>query len=161
MCKHFFDISNDCVQEIDIHEKIFVSNHVQMLDALSTFKFLKSIKIKSDEITKCARSIDFFLMHAMENCPRFRFIETSHKLSVRFLNHVAQNSQNLYGLDLNFYRTDAPGILSPLKNGMKNLKHLGLYDLKRSNYEDQDLLSLVENCMDLNSIKKLFPSSKI
>ena len=122
VCKHFFDISNDCVQEIDIHEKIFVSNHVQMLDALSTFKFLKSIKIKSDEITKCARSIDFFLMHAMENCPRLRFIETSHKLSVRFLNHVAQNSQNLYGLDLNFGNTNTSRILSPMKKGMKNLQ---------------------------------------
>ena len=47
--RHFYAISNDCVQEIKINYKIFGSEHkFDMLDALPTFKYLKSVIIEDD-----------------------------------------------------------------------------------------------------------------
>ena len=153
VCRHFNEISNDCVQVINIHENaLFASSHVLMFEALSNFKFLKSIKIECNKGKKYAKSIDFFLMHALKNCPRLRFIETSHELSTDFLNHIAKHGEKLYGLYLYFGNTNTQEILSPLKKGMKNLKCLGLFCLERSNFKDGDLLSLLENCKELNSI---------
>ena len=83
VCKHFYEISNDCVQEIIIEdEKIFASeeNKCGMFGALSTFKFLKTIKVDTEMSTYYSRDVEYFLMHALINCPRLRFIETCHEL---------------------------------------------------------------------------------
>ena len=149
VCRHFYEISNDCVQKIYLAENFFASDHhYKMFDALSTFNFLRSIEISCDMEQKYAKVVDYFLMHSLKICPRLRFIDTSHKLSIGFLDYVYKYGQNLYGLDLCAPTSD----LSPLKKGIKNLKHLGLFGFDRSNFKDADLLTLLENCEEVNSI---------
>ena len=55
-------------------------------------------------------------------------------------------------LNLDFEDTDASDILSPMITGMKSLKHLGLFAMKQSNFSDENLCSLVDNCKELNSL---------
>ena len=153
VCRHFNIISNDCVQQINICERLFESDYkYKMFDALSNFKFLRTIKIERRIINHYNKEIDYFLMYALKICPRLRFIQALHKLSIGFLDYIAKYGQNLYGLSLNFENNDKPEILYPLKNGMKDLKYLGIFSNLR-NFKDEDLLSLVENSTELNSIK--------
>ena len=82
-------------------------------------------------------------MLALKYCPQLRFIETSHNISVGFLNYIAKHGQNLYGLDLDFQRSYPKIQGSLLKKGIKNLKHLGLIGLDK--YQDVDLLTTMLN----------------
>ena len=79
VCKHFYEISNDCVQEININEKIFTpeDHHFEMFDALSNFKFLNTIKIGENIDPDFDNEIEYFLMHALKICPRLKYIDMS------------------------------------------------------------------------------------
>ena len=46
VCQHFYNISNDCVQEIAVDRKFFLLDRKsKMFDAVSTFQFLRTLKI--------------------------------------------------------------------------------------------------------------------
>ena len=157
VCRHFYEISNDCVQRVVIDEKIFASEHkFDMFNALSTFKYLKSIKIKNDSESNYTQSVDYFVLHSLKNCPRLRHLEIcDHEFSIGLINQIVNLGQNLTGLQLGFGNTDVPDILSPLITRMKNLKHLGLCDtyvMALSYFKAEDVLALVENCKELNSL---------
>ena len=168
VCKHFYDISNDCVQEININEKFFTPedkiftskyHHFEMFDALSNFRFLKTIKIGHDTQPKFNKDVEYFIMHALKICPRLKYIDMSKcqpNLSIAFMNQIFKHGQNLYGLELNFGNSITfENVLFPFKNGFKSLKHLGLTYLLDvyNNYDKENLLSLVNNCKDLISVE--------
>ena len=155
VCKHFYEISNDCVKVITIDKNILASDNIyEMFDALPTFKYLKVIKIDNDVEEGCCflKDVEFLAIQALKNCPRLRFLQImKHELSIGFMKHIVKHGQDLCGLELDFVNTNSD-ILSPLVANMKNLKHLGLYHLNQSDYKTEDLLALVKNCKDLNSL---------
>ena len=110
VCRHFYDISNDCVRKIVINEKMFASdNKYEMYNALPTFKYLKTIEIGSNKLQ--ALGVEFFLLKALKYCPRLRHIGiTDHKLSIGFVNQIVKHGQNLYGLKLNFMDTHGTSV---------------------------------------------------
>ena len=164
VCKHFYEISNDCVQEININGKIFTSedHHFEMFDAIPNFKFLNTIKIGDGIEPDFGKEVEYFLMHALKICPRLKYIDMSKcqaELSIGFLNQISKHGQNLYGLELNFGNCDTSNVLSPFKNGLKSLKHLGLtylFDDYNDSYNKENLLSLADNCKELDSIQLLY-----
>ena len=98
-----------------------------------------------------SQSVDYFVMHALKNCPRLRHLYIwNHELSIDFINQIAQHGQKLSYLELDFGNTNASNIFSPLL--MKKLKYLGLQDLKQCNYKTDDLLALIKSCVELNSL---------
>ena len=104
VCRHFYNISNDCVQKIVINEKIFGSElKFEILDTLPHFKYLKAIKIKNDFFKNYTQSVDYFVIHALKNCPRLRHLDiVRHELSICFIKQIVKHGQNLSGLELNF-----------------------------------------------------------
>ena len=157
VCRHFFEISNDCVQIYKMDFKIFGSKHkFEMFNALPTFKYLKTISIQNSYRQDYTQSVDFLLMHVLKNCPRLRHLEIwSHELSIGFIRQIVQHGQNLHSLTLDFEftdKSDGSDILSPLLTGMTNLKHLGLVLMEKSHCKNEDLLALVDNCKQLNSL---------
>ena len=160
VCRHFYEISNNCVQEIRINEyelNMFYSDKkYEMFDAIPTFKYLNTIKITGygEDTETPAQGIEYFVMHALKNCPRLKQLDiTSHNLSIDFIKYIIKYGQNLNTLELCFEHTDESGILS-LISELKNLKKLSLIDLKQSdNYETEELITLVENLKLLNKLK--------
>ena len=155
VCRHFYEISNDCVKEITIDRNICDSNSMyEMFDALPTFQYLKTIKIINFSVQNPSTKVaELFVMHALRNCPRLKILRLiDFQMSIGFMEHIVKHGQNLVGLQLNFMRTGAPDILSPLNTGMKNLKHLELHYFWQSNYKTEDLLAMVQNCKKLNSL---------
>ena len=57
-------------------------------------------------------------------------------------------------MELNFGKNSTVDTLSPLKNGLKSLKRLGLKHLL--DYDKENLVSLVDNCKELNCIQLPF-----
>ena len=143
VCKHFYEISNDCVQNVVIDREIFASEHIfEMFDAIPTFKYLKTIKIRNDRDKNYTQSVNYFVIHVLKNCPRLRHLEILyHELSIGLIKQIAKYGQNLSALELDFENMEASHILSPLIMEMKNLKHLGLFDLKQYNYNAIKMLS--------------------
>ena len=155
VCRHFYDISNDCVRKIEIEEFTYLDSNrkFEMFNALPTFKYLKTLSIENDMARNYTDIVDFFTLYALKNCPRLKHLKIwSHGLSIEFIDQIFQHGQNLCGLDLDIGSTAIPDILSPLLTGMKNLKHFGLYKMMQSDFTDDNLCVLVKNCKELNSL---------
>ena len=152
VCRHFYEISNDCVQEIKLNMNTIASDKkYEMYDALPTFKYLKTIKINSFDVHEL--NIEYFVMHALRNCPRLRELHFKvFDLSVGFINQIVKHGQKLNGLELDFGKTRALGILSALKTGMKKLNRIKLFYMKSIHYATEELISLVASCEELNSL---------
>ena len=149
-------------------------NKLDLFKALPTFKYLKSIEIGKGLIYEdnfknvifrvknlmCKKiesyqyqelCIEDSLIEALKNCLRLRHFSIIYcKLSVDFLNQIVKHGQNLISLELDIGRITLPGIL-PFLN-LKNLKHLGLYNIKHLNFTVENLNVLVKHCKELTKI---------
>ena len=157
VCRHFYEISNDCVQKVVIDEKIFDSKRkYDMIDALPTFKYLKTVKIECDPDFLDSENVDFFVKYTLKYCPQVRHLEiVYHELSKHLIEQIIKHGQNLSALDLDLdgrYKEFKifPGSYACLME-MKHLKHLGLRKMGQD-LRTEDLLTLIENNKELNSL---------
>ena len=94
VCRHFYEISNDCVQEVMIDEHLTSKYKSEIFYALPTFKYLKTVKMANNHFyLSSSQSVgfDFFVIHALKNCPRLKHLYImQHELTIGLFNKIVR-----------------------------------------------------------------------